>query len=160
MLSFVYGTLKRGQPNHHLLQNPSNGKGKYLGTAKTYEKWPLVVGSRHNIPYILDCPGKGHNVMGEVFEIDNTMLAALDRLEGHPIYYQRTDIKVTLVQDADGNPLQNQTPITCMFYVLRNFKDHMMELPFIEEYKNGIPLKYNPHSDRDEDDHRVDVMHI
>ncbi|XP_033117651.1 putative gamma-glutamylcyclotransferase CG2811 [Anneissia japonica] len=161
MLSFVYGTLKRGQPNHNLLQATSNGKGRYIGKARTLEKWPLVVSSRYNIPYILDCAGKGNNVTGEVYEIDDKMLAALDKLEAHPVYYQRTDIQVMMYEDADGRPLQSQSPINCMFYVLRNYKDHLLNLEFLEEYKDSEPLKYCTHGERtDVEDHRGDVMHI
>lgn len=37
-------------------------------------------------------PGVGHNVEGEVFEVDGKTLKVLDRLEGHPHHYRRTVI--------------------------------------------------------------------
>ena len=57
---FVYGTLKRGQPNHPLILNPEFGTAKYIGPARTVEKFPLVVASECNIPFLLFAPGKGN----------------------------------------------------------------------------------------------------
>ena len=64
-LVFVYGTLKTGEPNHHVLQDPTKGKKELLGVGETVSKYPLVVASRYNIPYLLDAPGKGLNVKGD-----------------------------------------------------------------------------------------------
>ena len=63
-LVFVYGTLKTGEPNHHVLQDPTKGKKDLLGVGETVSKYPLVVASRYNIPYLLDAPGKGLNIKG------------------------------------------------------------------------------------------------
>ena len=56
---FVYGTLRRGQPNHHLLVDESNGLAKWLGVARLVNKYPLVVATRYNIPALLDKEGEG-----------------------------------------------------------------------------------------------------
>ena len=56
---FVYGTLRRGQPNHHLLLDQSNGLGKWLGVARLVKKYPLVVATCYNIPALLDKEGEG-----------------------------------------------------------------------------------------------------
>ena len=64
-LVFVYGTLKSGEPNHHVLQDPSNGKKELVGVGETASKYPLVVASRYNIPYLLDAAGTGLNVKGK-----------------------------------------------------------------------------------------------
>ena len=64
---FVYGTLKQGEPNHYLLENQTNGVGTYIGMAKTVKEFPLVIASRYNIPYVLDCPGKGLHIEGEIY---------------------------------------------------------------------------------------------
>lgn len=55
-LVFVYGTLKKGEHNHYLIEE---GTATFLGTAKTVKKWPLIIASRYNIPYILHSEGKG-----------------------------------------------------------------------------------------------------
>ena len=57
---FVYGTLKRGQPNHHLLQTAvDNCRAELLGLATTTDCWPLIVYSQFNIPFLLDSKGSG-----------------------------------------------------------------------------------------------------
>ena len=56
---FVYGTLKRGQPNHHLLTDSSKGAATWLGAAKLEKRYPLVVASQFNIPFLLDQEGEG-----------------------------------------------------------------------------------------------------
>ena len=56
---FVYGTLKRGQPNYHLLTDLSKGVAKWLGAAKLEKKYPLVVASQFNVPFLLDKEGEG-----------------------------------------------------------------------------------------------------
>ena len=55
---FVYGTLKRGQPNHYLmLEKGGGGVARLLGEAKLTERFPLVVVS--GIPVLLDKKGDG-----------------------------------------------------------------------------------------------------
>ena len=65
---FVYGTLKQGEPNHYLLENDANGVRIFRGKAKTVNKFPLVVASRYNIPFVLDCAGTGLNIQGEIYQ--------------------------------------------------------------------------------------------
>ena len=56
---FVYGTLKRGQPNYHLLVDPKNGVAKFLGEAKLTTRYPLVVGSSFSVPLLLPVENQG-----------------------------------------------------------------------------------------------------
>ena len=56
---FVYGTLRRGQPNHYLLLDSGNGLAKWLGVARLAKKYPLVVATRNNMPALLDKEGEG-----------------------------------------------------------------------------------------------------
>ncbi len=87
MIVFVYGTLMRGGRYHGLIAHSER-----LGPARTAHGFALVdLG-----PYPAMIAGEG-SVAGELYRVDAATLAALDELEGHPSYYQRTPIRL-----ADG----------------------------------------------------------
>lgn len=104
-LVFVYGTLKRKEPNHHVIDPAKHscpattGVSKFIGQAKTVEKFPLVIGTRFNIPFLLDRPGVGHAVNGEVYEVDQKVLEKLDKLEDYPTFYDREVQPMKLLDD-------------------------------------------------------------
>ena len=62
---FAYGTLKRGMPNAVRMKQPEKFS-RLLGMAYTKDKYPLVLGTEYKIPFMLDVPNNGHNVLGEV----------------------------------------------------------------------------------------------
>lgn len=99
-LIFVYGTLKRGHHNHRLLE-----KATFLGEATTVDDSFLMMHNR-SFPYVI---GNGKFfVKGELYEVDESSVVYLDRLEGHPDFYIRT---VTSVRLFDG------TIVDCEMYV-------------------------------------------
>ena len=60
---------------------------KFITSAQTVIKYPLVIASKYNIPFLLDHPGFGHLIQGEVYEVDDLLLQILDDFEGHPEFY-------------------------------------------------------------------------
>ena len=56
---FLYGTLKSGQPNHSVLTNVTNGDATLIGSGRTMDRWPLVIGSQINAPLLLPAQGQG-----------------------------------------------------------------------------------------------------
>ena len=66
---FVYGTLKKGEPNHYWLQDKKNGVGKFLKDGVTKTKYPLIIATKYNIPFLLHAPGEGSNVHGEILTV-------------------------------------------------------------------------------------------
>ena len=56
---FVYGTLKKGFANHHLMQNGLNGVARFVTKGRTKEAYPLVVGTDAFIPFMLPLKGQG-----------------------------------------------------------------------------------------------------
>lgn len=86
---FVYGTLKQGQPNHKWLTDASNGVATFISSGTTTQKLPLVIGTRYNVPFLLNKPGIGNFIHGEIYEIDEQMLTRLDILEQYPELYNR-----------------------------------------------------------------------
>lgn len=93
---FVYGTLKRGEPNHHWLTRSDNGFARFVDSGATVERFPLVIGTRYNIPFLLDKRNTGNRIQGEVYEVDEKMFANLDILEDYPNYYDREIQAITL----------------------------------------------------------------
>lgn len=89
---FIYGTLKRGFPNHEA----GLAGARFLGRARTLEAYPLIVGGRWFSPYLIDEPGQGQRVFGELFAVDAAGLALLDRMEGvgRPEGYRRICVAV------------------------------------------------------------------
>lgn len=76
---FVYGTFKRGFPNHDEVM----GAFDFVGQYQTFFAYPLVVGGCWFAPYLINDPGVGHCVTGEVFSVDAEGLAWLDAFEDH-----------------------------------------------------------------------------
>ncbi|MFM7314435.1 MAG: gamma-glutamylcyclotransferase [Cyanobium sp.] len=77
-LLFVYGSLKRGQANHHHLADaPFEGEAVIGGV------------QLHDLgPFPMAIPGEGR-IHGELYRVDAGRLALLDRFEGVPRLYER-----------------------------------------------------------------------
>jgi gamma-glutamylaminecyclotransferase len=71
------GTLKRGFPLH----NEGLSDGTYLGQYRTRERLPMVVAGPWYAPMVLDQPGNGLQIRGELYEISEASLSRLDDLE-------------------------------------------------------------------------------
>jgi gamma-glutamylaminecyclotransferase len=90
---FTYGTLRRGEPNHPLLV-----RARFLGEAATPPRYALVdLG-----PFPAMIAGGQTAVVGEVYAVDETTLARLDILEGHPSFYQRQRIQLATGQEVEA----------------------------------------------------------
>ncbi|CAB3375121.1 Hypothetical predicted protein [Cloeon dipterum] len=138
---FVYGTLKKGEPNHDWMTEWKEGQYNFIGRAKTVEKLPLIISSRYNIPFLLDKPGFGQEVHGEVYEVDAAMVKRLDELEDHPIFYKRELRPVRL---------ECGTERVCWIYLIQKYREDLLELPFLDDYKSNGPhgLVYGERSSR------------
>ena len=80
---FTYGTLLSGELNHRVLRG-----SRCLGPARTPPRFKLLdLGAYPGMLADGDT-----SVAGELYEVNDDVLAALDRLEGHPRYYLRTPI--------------------------------------------------------------------
>lgn len=88
---FVYGTLKAGFRNAHVNQ------GRRLGAAwQTVQPHPLHIIGPRRLPWLLDRPGQGQAVRGEVYALDDAALLRMDALErlDTPGWYERRRIAV------------------------------------------------------------------
>ncbi|KAK2856999.1 hypothetical protein Q5P01_005734 [Channa striata] len=135
---FVYGTLKKGQPNQHQMLNSTNGTAKFLASALTTEKYPLVIAGKYNIPFLLNLPGQGRRVHGEIYEVDNKMLEFLDDFESVPTMYQRSVVKLEVkewVGEIEGEVTPSLGNITEAFvYSTTTYQPEWPSLPSHESY--------------------------
>jgi gamma-glutamylaminecyclotransferase len=101
---FVYGTLMRGFGNHRLLSNSI-----FVREARTVPIFEMI--SLGGFPAIL--AGGKTSIVGEVFDVGHATLAQLDRLEGHPHFYERM-----LIALESGNELDTWSGGKVYAYVL------------------------------------------
>ncbi|KAJ8003352.1 hypothetical protein DPEC_G00147450 [Dallia pectoralis] len=155
-LIFVYGTLKRGQPNYYrMLPEQANGKAEFYSHAHTVQRYPLVIAGRYNIPALLNRPGEGHRVQGEVYRVDDTMLAFLDAFECCPSMYQRTLVQLELTgEEGGGGGGQNPTAgrmMDAFVYSTTSYQPDWLQQTFYNSYDaNGSHgLKYVNRDDRE-----------
>uniref|UniRef100_A0A673UTG7 Gamma-glutamylaminecyclotransferase n=1 Tax=Suricata suricatta TaxID=37032 RepID=A0A673UTG7_SURSU len=146
---FVYGTLKRGQPNHKVLLDGANGRAAFRGRARTAEPFPLVIAGEHNIPRLLNLPGQGRRVEGEIYAVDEQMLSFLDEFEGCPDMYQRTSVRVAVLE-WEGAPHAPDGTLQCYVYSTASYPPEWVGLPHHDSYDSqgahGLP--YNPRENR------------
>ncbi|KAJ8401258.1 hypothetical protein AAFF_G00384890 [Aldrovandia affinis] len=127
---FVYGTLKRGQPNHFRMMDAANGKAEYCGRGRTVQSFPLVIAGEHNIPFLLNVPGSGRRVKGEVYRVDGPMLAFLDEFEGCPHMYQRTPVALELEEwTAEGRGVAE-----AFIYSTTTYRAEWLKRPVFDDY--------------------------
>ncbi|HVT71595.1 MAG TPA: gamma-glutamylcyclotransferase family protein [Lacunisphaera sp.] len=95
---FAYGTLKAGFENHRYLAGQ-----RLLGAAGTAEGFTLY--SLGDYPGMVRSGEPGRMVHGELWEVDDTCLAALDELEGvaEGLYAR---VPVPLQPPFDGVPAE------------------------------------------------------
>ena len=96
MTIFVYGSLKKGYYNHRLLTNAG-----LLGEFRTQPNYQLY--DNGSFPYLVEVqPGEGVCVEGEVYEVTDQQLKALDRLEGHPDHYVRKAVALQEIENVEA----------------------------------------------------------
>ncbi|XP_043091683.1 gamma-glutamylaminecyclotransferase C [Puntigrus tetrazona] len=149
---FVYGTLKKGQPNYFRMMDPANGRAEFLARARTVEPYPLVIATEHSIPFLLDAPGTGRRVCGEIYRVDQKMLEFLDRFERCPHWYQRAEVRLE-VEDGDGegeNALRPGSIEEAFVYRKTTHEPEWLQKPTYESYDayGDHGLKYVRPEDR------------
>jgi gamma-glutamylaminecyclotransferase len=84
---FVFGTLKKG----FALHDQGLRGARCLGRYRMVERFPLLIAGPWFAPMMLDQPGNGRHVTGELYDVDEARLALLDRLEsvGRPGNFRR-----------------------------------------------------------------------
>ena len=120
----VYGTLKTGYSNHRLLKDSD-----FVGTGKTKSEYPLEV---EGLPYLHDKEGVGENVTLELYDVNPDTLRRLDMLEGHPTFYKRRVIPVSMHDWS--------TTHAWVYFVQNRHLDKRAEL--LDSYREGYSSSF------------------
>ena len=134
-LVFVYGTLKCGFPNHPAYMHSS----EFLGTCTTVEKYPLVLSGHRYVPCMLDRPGEGAVVVGELFRVNDESLRHLDALEeiGRSHGYLRRIIEVCMAGEPEPRRLK------AFAYLMPPEKVSDVRSEMLSEYRIEDARKYS-----------------
>jgi len=157
---FVYGTLKKLQPNYHHMTNLSLGNASFVGHFRSQSIWPLVILTEANLPCLLPLEGFGKQIIGEVYRVDSKMLAFLDEFEGHPTDYVRKEILVEPLDPRGSSDVTTDGTLRCWcyFFNLNVTKDSelLRDAHFLDNYDS-----YGDHGKSyisEADDERVDFV--
>src|SRR5579871_2206546 len=84
---FVYGSLKRGQSNHHYMAGQ-----EFLCSVTTAPLYRLYDWGPY--PALVEWPENGTAIEGELWRIDEATLARIEHLEEAPILYQMRPVAI------------------------------------------------------------------
>jgi gamma-glutamylaminecyclotransferase len=93
MRLFVYGSLMSGERHHELVCG-----ARMIGATRTAPLFELY--DRGDYPALVE-PGRTA-VRGELYEVDDALLAELDRFEEVPTLYRRASIALAGGEQADA----------------------------------------------------------
>lgn len=104
---FVYGTLKEGFANFGI-----NAGRRVPGAFRTVQRYPLYIIGKLFLPWLVNQPGTGEQVLGQVFQVSEQVLRDMDVLEqiDEEGWYSRLEIQVEEIG------AQNQPPLRVFVY--------------------------------------------
>lgn len=118
---------------------------------------PLVVGTRYNIPFLINKPGVGNYVTGEIYEVDDQMMDVLDNLEDSKRLFKR-EVQQMNMGIEQGWVTWNSPcncwsfvivrlsiicrNVLCNVYLLDKYPEYLLDLPYISEYYNTAKQPY------------------
>jgi gamma-glutamylaminecyclotransferase len=122
---FAVGTLKRGFALHELGLSDAT----FLGLYRTREPYPMMIAGPWFAPMVLDQPGTGRQIEGELYELPEPSLPRLDMLEsvGQP-GNTRTLIQI--------EPLGTGEPCSGIIYVKSPQVASPVHSGYLENYRD------------------------
>ncbi|KAI0500794.1 hypothetical protein KFK09_019011 [Dendrobium nobile] len=161
---FTYGTLKRGFSNHGLIHDMIlAGDAAFLGNGHTADRFPLVCGP-YGVPFLINIPGSGERVSGELYAVSRRAIPRLDELEGisHG-HYERLPIIVHLLTGGEGEEETGLIMEAEAYFAHRSFGEEMWkrngEKGFCA-YSSDEAIGYVKRKDRPQDITFLDQIRI
>lgn len=116
----VYGTLKQNFYNHFLLK-VAGGESAFIKNTRT--RFPTYSMKENGVfPAVFFKSKDAHFISGELFLVSDEVLSHCDRLEDHPVWFQRRRIPIIGTEE-------------CWMYVMRN--------KFIEDFPIDTRIEQN-----------------
>jgi gamma-glutamylaminecyclotransferase len=115
--------------------------------------YPLFV-DHYRVPYLVDRPGEGERITGELFLVDDAALAALDELEGVAAgRYTRCSIPVELLAgeaNAGSAAVASGGDSEAWLYCIKDVPELEKRGALLAEYSAEVHASYTPKAGRDE----------
>jgi len=115
----------------------SSSRSGFLCNAITKQRFPLVVKPPWYTPFLINSPGTGHRIAGEVYQIEDKTLQELDIFEKVPAYYLRIPIELDEIEEG--------IKLSAFAYFKTEVTADLFELPMMSSYQDD---RYVPRSKR------------
>lgn len=144
---FVYGSLRSHGKNHPTLSD-GPGEARFVGAASTVLCFPLILVPPFFSPPMLDAPGHGFRVQGELWDVDAVQLATLDELE--QVHHPRKPFHRTRIQVQYPDGPQGMAEVYLFTHVnwQRLLPGHPKRYVCYDAYTPEMAAKYVPVADR------------
>jgi len=135
---FVYGTLKQGHRNEHVMQQ---ARPDFIGLAHSCEpSFDIIVQASDSSigkftpgAFVKALPVQGFHIEGELYCVDEQGLAILDELEQVGVYYNR----------ERHNFRVNQQVINAWIYIRIDLSEHVTDTsPYVAYNNKGLRVKW------------------
>ncbi|CUG87924.1 2,3-bisphosphoglycerate-independent phosphoglycerate mutase, putative [Bodo saltans] len=158
-LLFVYGTLKRFEINYPFWMGPQatdEAGALFLGSAETLDMYPLFVNSmkyENCSPALLNLPGEGRRVKGELYEVSDEKMKTLDILEevatglyeARPIRVRVTKYRRHQQSGHNFKLVAAQEVEALVYFRAREFdEDWRVSRPLLSEFRAASSLIAEP----------------
>ena len=91
---FVYGTLRKGNHAHRVLNEDFSSPDLEGKLGKTLNASYKMIA--HRFPIVYEVNTKGSHILGELYSVTDSVVGSLDRYEGYPHFYGKELVEIEL----------------------------------------------------------------
>ena len=115
-----------------------------LGDYRTAENYLLVLIGERCVPCMIDAPGEGEQIEGELYEVDDDCLKRLDALEriNEPDGYPRQKINLKSVEKPHAKSLEAHAYLISP-KIAKNYRSGYLQIYGLDDSRKYNPVKKN-----------------